>query len=164
MPGLPSTTSEIESPTGCTKQLMRVAWSWMPAAELMRPAGMKPSFCACRKRRSQCARRSSGSTWASARATRRRTSSTLASLPLAYFSSSVSREMSCGGASVTVRLSILEGHTVAVGAARVLQEVGDLVVPHAQGELDRRVAFLAGHRRVGTIAQQQLDHRRVALH
>ncbi len=51
------------------------------------------------KRRSQCARLSSGSAWASARATRRRTSSMLVSLPLAYFSISVSREISCAGSS-----------------------------------------------------------------
>ena len=57
MPGRPSTTSEIESPTGCTKQLISVACRFTPAAELMRPAGMKPSSCACRKRRSQWARR-----------------------------------------------------------------------------------------------------------
>src|SRR6185295_16140623 len=57
MPGLPSTTSEMESPTGWTKQLMSVACRLTPAAELMRPAGMKPSSCACRKRRSQAARR-----------------------------------------------------------------------------------------------------------
>src|SRR3954467_10334110 len=101
MPGRPSTTSEIESPTGCTKQLMRVACSCTPAAELMRPAGMNPSFCACRKRRSQWARRSSLSIWARARATRRRTSSMLASLPLAYFSMSVSRQISCAGAEMT---------------------------------------------------------------
>ena len=42
MPGLPSTVSETESPTGCTKQLMSVAWSCVPAAELTRPPGMKP--------------------------------------------------------------------------------------------------------------------------
>ncbi len=46
MPGLPSTTSEIESPTGCTKQLMSVACMGMPAAELMRPAGIKPASIA----------------------------------------------------------------------------------------------------------------------
>ena len=74
MPGLPSTISVIESPTGCTKQLISVAVSEVPAAELMRPAGMKPRSCASRKRASQCARFSSGSTAASARATRARTS------------------------------------------------------------------------------------------
>jgi hypothetical protein len=53
MPGLPSTISEMESPTGCTKQLISVAWIWIPAAELMRPAGMNPSLSAPRKRFSQ---------------------------------------------------------------------------------------------------------------
>jgi hypothetical protein len=32
----------IESPTGCTKQLISVAASSVPAADWMRPAGMKP--------------------------------------------------------------------------------------------------------------------------
>src|SRR6185295_3769355 len=112
MPGLPSTSSEIESPTGCTKQLMSVACRAMPAAELMRPAGMKPSSCACRKRRSQAARRSSGSTWARARATRRRTCSTVASLPLAYFSISVSRQISCSATLVAVSSMVLVLYTV----------------------------------------------------
>ncbi len=39
MPGRSSTASVMESPTGCTKQLMSVAASDVPAAELMRPAG-----------------------------------------------------------------------------------------------------------------------------
>src|SRR6266853_1741884 len=55
MPGRPSTISEIESPTGCTKQLMSVACIGIPAAELMRPAGMKPASIASWKRRSQWA-------------------------------------------------------------------------------------------------------------
>ncbi len=42
MPGRPSTDSETESPTGCTKQLISVARRSVPAAELMRPPGMKP--------------------------------------------------------------------------------------------------------------------------
>src|SRR6185295_504959 len=111
MPGLPSTTSEIESPTGCTKQLMSVACRLTPAAELMRPAGMKPSSWACRKRRSHCARRSSGSTWARARATRVRTCSTLASLPLAYFSIRVSRQISCSATAISLACST-RGHSV----------------------------------------------------
>jgi hypothetical protein len=53
MPGRPSTISEIESPTGCTKQLISVAQRSVPAAELMRPAGTKPFSCASRKRVSQ---------------------------------------------------------------------------------------------------------------
>ena len=56
MPGLPSTTSVIESPTGCTKQLISVAVSEVPAAELMRPAGMKPRSCASANFASHCAR------------------------------------------------------------------------------------------------------------
>ena len=51
----------IESPTGCTKQLISVAVSVVPAAELMRPAGMKPRSCASWNFVSHCARLSSGS-------------------------------------------------------------------------------------------------------
>src|ERR671914_2649133 len=191
MPGLPSTTSEIESPTGCTKQLMSVACSATPAAELMRPAGMKPSSWACRKRFSQCARSASRSTCASARATRRRTSVMLCSLPLAYFSSSVSRLISCSPTGAGRWSSILNDYTVGLpgqvprqpfldqwilaagdgwsgfvferfgagGAARLLERVGELGVAEAQGKLDRRVAFPGGLRRVGAVAQQELDHR-----
>src|SRR3989304_3041481 len=97
MPGRPSTISGIESPTGCTKQLMSVAVSVVPAAELMRPAGTKPCSCASRKRFSQRARLSSASHEASARATRSRTSRTVFSLPLAYFSCSTSAQISCSG-------------------------------------------------------------------
>src|SRR4249920_954546 len=100
MPGLPSTTSVIESPTGCTKQLMSVAVSVVPAAELILPAGMKPCSCASRNFASHCARLSSASAIASARATRRRTSSTVRSEPLAYFSRSTSPEISCSGNGV----------------------------------------------------------------
>jgi hypothetical protein len=64
----------IESPTGCTKQLISVAVSWVPAAELMRPAGTKPRSCASRNFASQWARLSSASMAARARATRLRTS------------------------------------------------------------------------------------------
>src|SRR5436190_3731006 len=198
MPGRPSTTSEIESPTGCTKQLMSVACSCTPAAEFMRPAGMKPSFWACRKRRSQWARRSSLSAWARARATRRRTSSMLASLPFAYFSSSVSRQISCAGAEMTAvsiflsywitiqywvargaarrgrklsrlrrRFLLFGGRRGSLGlrlAPRVLQEVGDRGVAHAKRQLDRGIAFARGDAGIGAVAQQHLDHRRVALH
>jgi hypothetical protein len=97
MPGRWSSISVIESPTGCTKQLISVAVSWVPAAELMRPAGTKPRSCASRNFASQCARRSSASAWASAFATRRRTSPTVVSPPLAYFSISTSPEISCSG-------------------------------------------------------------------
>jgi hypothetical protein len=58
---------------------------------------MKPRSCASMKRASQCARRASGSTAASARATRARTCAASVSSPLAYFSSSTSREISCAG-------------------------------------------------------------------
>ena len=101
MPGRPSTTSVIESPTGCTKQLISVAVSVVPAAELMRPAGMKPRSCASWNFASHCARRSSGSAVASARATRRRTSSTVRSCPLAYFSTRTSPEISCSGSGAS---------------------------------------------------------------
>ena len=43
MPGWPSSICEIESPTGCTKQLMRVAESPVPAADWIRPAGTELS-------------------------------------------------------------------------------------------------------------------------
>src|SRR5688500_595440 len=118
MPGLPSTVSEIEAPTGGTKQITRVACSCTPAAELMRPAGMKPSSCACRKRASQKARRSAASGWARALATRRRTSPMLVSSPLAYFSSSVSREMTCSGAATWISMRFIY-----LTAARVLDKL-----------------------------------------
>ena len=102
MPGLPSTNSVIESPTGCTKQLMSVAVSDVPAAELMRPAGMKPRSCASRNFASQWARFPSGSAAARARATRARTSAAEASPSLAYFSNSTSREMDCWGSVAAV--------------------------------------------------------------
>ena len=95
MPGLPSTISTTESPIGCTKQLIKVAASVVPAAGLMRPAGTKPFSCAHRKRASHWPRCFSSSLAASARATRRRTSCTEVSLPLAYFSTSTSPEISC---------------------------------------------------------------------
>src|SRR5262245_48880245 len=137
MPGRPSTTSEIESPTGCTKQMIRVACSATPAAELMRPAGMKPSSCAWKKRRSHCARSLSRSTWASARATRRRTSVTVCSLPLAYFSSSVSRLISCSATAETRGagswISILDEYTVSGPARRRLPEVQTTEILSAGG-------------------------------
>jgi hypothetical protein len=86
-----------ESPTGCTKQLISVAASVVPAALLMRPAGTKPFSCASRNLASQWARLSSDSMAASARATRRRTSATVCSSPLAYFSTRTSPEISCIG-------------------------------------------------------------------
>src|SRR5262245_51734391 len=117
MPGRPSTTSEIESPTGCTKQLMSVACIWMPAAELMRPAGMKPASSVSANLRSHWARFSGVSTAARARATRARTSATVRSLPFAYFSSRASRQISCSGSdSATVfALSMDEDRLERVG-------------------------------------------------
>ena len=51
MPGLPSTVSETESPTGCTKQLISVTSRIPdPAAELIRPPGMNPSSSAFEER------------------------------------------------------------------------------------------------------------------
>ena len=97
MPGKPSSTWAMESPTGCTKQLISVAVSSVPAAELMRPAGTKPRCCTCRKRASHCARCAGASTEASARATRSRTASMEVSSPLAYFSSSTSWLIGCSG-------------------------------------------------------------------
>src|SRR6266496_2378162 len=51
MPGRPSPTSEIESPTGCTKQLISVACIGIPAADLLvgersdGDAGFQRFFC-----------------------------------------------------------------------------------------------------------------------
>ncbi len=98
MLGRPSRRSDTESPTGCTKQLISVAWMPVPAAELMRPAGTKPFSCAHRKRAAQASRWSSASACASERATRSRTSVMLCSSPFAYFSSRTSVEISCGAA------------------------------------------------------------------
>ena len=95
MPGLPSSpTSETESPTGCTKQLMSVARKSVPAAELMRPPGIKPPSNVLKNASANRSTSAGCSHCASARATRRRTSSTLRSSPLAYFSSKTSRQMS----------------------------------------------------------------------
>ncbi|VEB41589.1 Uncharacterised protein [Chromobacterium violaceum] len=93
MPTLPCSVSDTESPTGWTKQLISVALRSVPAAELMRPPGMKPWSSASKNSGSK--RAGSFSSSASARATRWRTSLTLCSPFLAYFSSNTSREMSC---------------------------------------------------------------------
>ena len=100
MPGRPSTISVMESPTGCTKQLMRVAVRLVPAAELMRPAGMKPFSCASRNFASQKARRSSLSLPARALATRARTSRIDVSPSFAYFSTRTSVLISWAGSLV----------------------------------------------------------------
>src|SRR5271154_2397415 len=104
MPGLPSRDSAIEAPTGWAEPLMRGAGRGVPAAELIRPAGMKPCCIASRKRFSHCARRASGSARANARATRARTWDASVSPPFAYFSSRTPREMACSGRLSRVRV------------------------------------------------------------
>src|SRR6185437_11757896 len=93
----PSSSPEMLSPTGCTKQLISVALRSVPAAELMRPPRMKPFSCARWNASSHWVRIAGASTAASARATRRRTSSIVRSPPFAYFSSSTSSEIAWGG-------------------------------------------------------------------
>src|SRR5882672_3775718 len=105
MPGLPSITSETESPTGCTKQLIRVAVSVVPAAELMRPPGMKPFSSASKNSGSHLP--GSTSAAANARATLRRTSSMLRSPPLAYFSTRTSMLTCWGGSRRLVSLAFI---------------------------------------------------------
>ncbi len=85
----------MESPTGCTKQLMSVAARGVPAADWMRPAGRKPC-CSAHRKASRCWSRRSGSTSASALATRALTSSIDVSLSLQYFSRRTSRLIACG--------------------------------------------------------------------
>ena len=85
----------MESPTGCTKQLMSVAARGVPAADWMRPAGRKPC-CSAHRKASRCWSRHSGSTSASALATRALTSSIDVSLSLQYFSRRTSRLIACG--------------------------------------------------------------------
>ena len=80
----------MASPTGCTKQLIRVAWMSVPAALMMRPAPMAPACRLSRKRCSHSARSASFSTEASARATRRYRSSRPDSPGFRYFSASTS--------------------------------------------------------------------------
>src|SRR6266704_2851005 len=66
-------------------------------------------------------------------------------------------------ASVLLRLrgphGLLAHHLV---GARLLQDVGALLRADPQGELDRRVAFLADHVDVRAVPEQQLHHLRVA--
>ena len=96
MPGLPSTTSEIESPTGCTKQLISVACRLTPAAELMRPAGMKPSSCASQEAPLPVGALVLGlDLGEGARHAAAHLGDAALRSPLAYFSSSVSRQISC---------------------------------------------------------------------
>jgi len=90
----PPSVSLTESPTGCTKQLISVAPSPVPAAELMRPPITTPS-------RSWASKKTAShfdgllSLAARARATRRRTSETVVSPSFAYFSSRTSVEIGC---------------------------------------------------------------------
>ena len=97
MPGCPSSTCASESPTGCTKQLINVAESEVPAADMMRPAGTKPRRCASRNFKAQALRCSGASASAKACATRTRNSSGNDSPPLAYFSNKTSALIACGG-------------------------------------------------------------------
>src|SRR5207249_5046452 len=66
-------------------------------------------------------------------------------------------------ASVLLRLrgphGLLARHLV---GARLLQDVGALLRADPQGELDRRIAFLADHVDVRAVPEQQLHHLRVA--
>ncbi len=93
----------MQSPTGCTKQLMSVAWMSVPAALMMRPAPMAPACRLARNRASYFSRRAGASTEARARATRLYRSSTLLSPGLRYFSRSTSRLMGCRGEMEGVR-------------------------------------------------------------
>ena len=96
MPGKPSSSTPwMQSPTGCTKQLMRVAWMSVPAALMMRPAPMAPACRLARNRVSYFSRSSGFSTLARACATRRNRSSAPVSPALRYFSVSTSRLMGC---------------------------------------------------------------------
>src|SRR5438094_7863040 len=65
--------------------------------------------------------------------------------------------------SVLLRLGgahgLLAHHLV---GARLLQDVGALLRADPQGELDRRIAFLADHVDVRAVPEQQLHHLRVA--
>src|SRR5271170_7320090 len=126
-----SPSLEMLSPTGCTKQLIKVALSSVPAAELMRPPRMSPFCCARKNASSQRACRSGASTAANARATRRRTSSAVRSSPLAYFSSRTSAAMACGGSSavaggsgIVISFSFIS-HSIYSRACRALWPQGE---------------------------------------
>src|SRR5690606_529730 len=105
MPGLPASDSVIESPTGCTKQLMSVLCRSVPAALFTRPAGTKPCSIAHRNSSAYFLRCLGSSTCASAVATRLRTSRIVFSPFLAYFSTRTSVEMSWGSARAMAALS-----------------------------------------------------------
>jgi hypothetical protein len=123
MPGWPSSICAIESPTGCTKQLISVAARSVPAADWMRPAGMKPCSSAHRKRPSHSARRGRLSACASARATRWCTCSAESSSPLAYFSFSTSALMGWAGSAAAA----VEVWTCGWGMRRLLFSARHLV-------------------------------------
>src|SRR6218665_3840860 len=60
MPGKPSSSWPcMQSPTGCTKQLINVAWMSVPAALMMRPAPIAPA-CRLARNRASYRLRSSG--------------------------------------------------------------------------------------------------------
>src|SRR6218665_2450571 len=62
MPGKPSSSWPcMQSPTGCTKQLINVAWMSVPAALMMRPAPIAPACRLARNRASYRLRRSGAS-------------------------------------------------------------------------------------------------------
>ena len=104
MPGRPSSTWAIESPTGCTKQLISVADRAVPAADWMRPAGMKPCSSASRKRGFPKGVLVGGFGLAKARALHTVHVPDGGSSPLAYFSASTSSLMAWGGNARTVAL------------------------------------------------------------
>src|SRR6266496_875999 len=79
------------SPTGCTKQLISVACSEVPAALMMRPAPIAPAFRLAWNCASHFSRSASASTEARARATRANRSSASVSPGLRYFSCRTSR-------------------------------------------------------------------------
>src|SRR6218665_2263926 len=63
MPGKPSSSWPcMQSPTGCTKQLINVAWMSVPAALMMRPAPIAPACRLARNRASHRLRRFGAST------------------------------------------------------------------------------------------------------
>jgi hypothetical protein len=92
----------MESPTGCTKQLISVAVSEVPAAELMRPAGMKPRSCGSRNSLPSgraCLGLGRGERPRDTRAQLR----AVVSPSLAYFSSRTSREIACSAGFARAR-------------------------------------------------------------
>src|SRR6218665_2629004 len=96
MPGKPSSSWPcMQSPTGCTKQLINVAWMSVPAALMMRPAPIAPACRLARNRASYRLRSSGASTDAKARATRWESICAVVSPGLRYFSHSTSWLMGC---------------------------------------------------------------------